>query len=440
MRVIGSSRNRIVVFLLGAFTAIGSCMENDLLPVSVDLESGATPDFVVIDTFTLDVFSIRLDSFATTDTERLLVGRHSDEHIGEVSSIPFFEVAYQDYQFYPPSTSRFDSLTLVLYYDYYYFDTLQTQTIDVFRIAEKMELNSYGSLYNTASFSLEKAPLTSISFRPRPNASDSLEIRLSDALGKELLEKGINADGELFNLVLFTNYLHGFALVPGRDSEGFLGFNKANSSLKLYYSDYAEIPPARLSYRFPVSKGTICYNKISYDPKGTPLNTIEDQLDEMSSDSTGGLAFIQAGAYMMAKIEIPYLKELLILPGTAYVPHADLIIRPQAGTYGKGNVPLPSYLVGYYGSSNNYSLGGFANTSDFLLDDEFGRDTYYKLDVTEQINNLLDNSTENDYSILLGLEESMMLHGAGRVYLRDGSWQRGMKLQVYYIPLDTEDN
>jgi len=436
----GSSKNRIAVFLLGVCTAMGSCMENDLLPVSVDLESGATPDFVVIDTLTLEVSSIRLDSFATTDTERLLVGRHNDEYIGEVSSIPFFEVAYQDLQFYPPSNSRFDSLTLVLYYDYHYFDTLQTQTIDVYRIAEKMELNTYGSLYNTASFSLEKAPLTSISFKPRPNHSDSLEIRMPDALGRELLEKGINADGELFNLVLFTNYLHGFALVPGRDSEGFLGFTKANSSLKLYYSDYTEIPPTGRSYKFPVSQGTICYNKITYDPKGTPLSGIQDQLDEMRSDSTGGLAFIQAGAYMLTKIEVPYLKELLILPGTAYVPHADLIIRPQAGTYGNGNVPLPSYLVGYYGSSNNYSLGNFASTSGFVLDDEFGRDTYYKMDVTQQINNLLDNSTENDYSILLGLEESMMLHGAGRVYLRDGSWQSGMELQVYYIPLNTEDN
>ncbi|MEQ8533946.1 MAG: DUF4270 family protein, partial [Imperialibacter sp.] len=108
-------------------------MENDLLPVSVDLIDDITPDFIIIDTLTLDVSTVRLDSFVTSDTERLLVGRYEDEYIGEITSTSFFEVAYQDYSFYPPAASRFDSLTLVLYYDYNYFDTLQTQTIDVFR-------------------------------------------------------------------------------------------------------------------------------------------------------------------------------------------------------------------------------------------------------------------------------------------------------------------
>tara|TARA_R110000737_G_scaffold93371_2_gene126530 strand:- start:44 stop:1372 length:1329 start_codon:yes stop_codon:yes gene_type:complete len=436
-----ASKLKVVVLLLGIAVAIASCVENDLLPVSVDLIDDITPDFIIIDTLTLDVSTVRLDSFVTSDTERLLVGRHQDEYIGEITSTSFFEVAYQDYSFYPPAASRFDSLTLVLYYDYNYFDTLQTQTIDVYRLAESMEYNSYGTIYNTADFSLEKTPLRSYSFKPRPNATDSLEIRLPDALGKELLEMGLTSNSALFNLALFTDFLKGFALVPGADSEGFLGFTKANSSLKLYYSDYTDIPPTQLTNKFPVSQGTVCFNKTTFNPKSTALSGLESQLDELSSELTDHYSFIQAGAYIMTKVEIPYIQELLILPGSVYIPHADLVIRPVAGTYRSGtNTSLPTSIAGYYGSIDNYPLGVFDTSSEFVLDDEFGKDTFYRLEVTDLVNNLLDTDQSNDYSILLGLSEDIMLYGAGRVYLKDGYWANGMKLQLYYIPLDTDDN
>ncbi|WOK07170.1 DUF4270 family protein [Imperialibacter roseus] len=432
---------KVMVLLLGIAVAIASCVENDLLPVSVDLIDDITPDFIIIDTLTLDVSTVRLDSFVTSDTERLLVGRHEDEYIGEITSTSFFEVAYQDYSFYPPDASRFDSLTLVLYYDYNYFDTLQTQTIDIYRLAENIEYNAYGTVYNTADFTLEKAPLTSHSFKPRPNTTDSLEIRLPDKLGKELLQKGLTSAGELFSLVLFTDFLKGFALVPGAGSEGFLGFTKANSSLKLYYSDYTNIPPTQLTYKFPVSQGTVCFNRTTFNPKSTTLRGLESQLDEVSSGLTSNYSFIQAGAYIMTKVEIPYIQELLILPGSVYIPHADLVIRPVAGTYRSGtNTNLPTSITGYYGSIDNYPLGAFNTSSEFVLDDEFGKDTYYRLEVTDLVNNLLDTDQSNDYSILLGLDENAMLFGAGRVYLKDGAWQDGMKLQVYYIPLDTDEN
>jgi hypothetical protein len=427
--------------LLGIVVAVESCVENDLLPVSVDLIDDVTPDFIIVDTLTLDVSTVRLDSFVTSDTERLLVGRHEDEYIGEITSTSFFEVAYQDYSFYPPDASRFDSLTLVLYYDYNYFDTLQTQTIDIYRLAENIEYNTYGTVYNTADFTLEKTPLISHSFKPRPNTTDSLEIRLPDKLGKELLEKGLTSAGELFNLVLFTDFLKGFALVPGADSEGFLGFTKANSTLKLYYSDYTNIPPTQLTYKFPVSQGTVCFNKTTFNPKSTALTGLESQLDEVSSSLTSNYSFIQAGGYLLTKVEIPHIRELLILPGSVYIPHADLIVRPVKGTYPAGtNTSLPSSITGYYGSSDNYPLGTFNTSSEFVLDNEFGKDTYYRLEVTDLINNLLDTDQSNDYSILLGLGEDAMLYGGGRVYLKDGAWREGMRLQIYYIPLDTDDN
>jgi hypothetical protein len=117
------------------------------------------------------------------------------------------------------------------------------------------------------------------------------------------------------------------------------------------------------------------------------------------------------------------------------------VVRPVKGTYPNGtNTSLPSSITGYYGNANNYPLGVFNTSSEFVLDDEFGKNTYYRLEVTDLVNNLLDTDQSNDYSILLGLNEDAMLYGAGRVYLKDGAWQEGMKLQIYYIPLDTDDN
>ena len=91
--------------------------------------------FVLIDTMSIDLSTLIIDSIETSSTENMLVGRYSDPELGNVVSSSYFQIGV------PASTALdeneiYDSLTLVLNYgDLAYGDTLQPQTLKVYRLS-----------------------------------------------------------------------------------------------------------------------------------------------------------------------------------------------------------------------------------------------------------------------------------------------------------------
>jgi len=189
---------------------------------------GDPPDthtrLVRIDTVQPKLSTVLVDSFATSGTSTLLLGRYTDPFLGIVTGKPFIQIGL------PASTglsedARYDSITLVIKLNkYYYGDTTASQTISVQELNENLAYSYNNRLYNSSNFQVKPAVLGSRSLIIRPASVDSVVIRLSDSKGNELFQMLKQQDEAIATSDNFLNYFKGIALTTGiSDKAGIFG-------------------------------------------------------------------------------------------------------------------------------------------------------------------------------------------------------------------------
>ena len=159
---------------------------------------------IIIDTCSVDISNIILDSVKTSGGNTVYAGCRESSYWGKtvMSSYLTFK-ATEDYDgsSTPEYEARaiFDSLTLYMVPDSTFCgDTLLPMTLQVYKLSETVELDDNGELYGHAEFSHELPAIAEKTFYPHPLADSPVEIRLSDELGKTMLEKIINEDEEMY--------------------------------------------------------------------------------------------------------------------------------------------------------------------------------------------------------------------------------------------------
>ncbi|MDN5211281.1 DUF4270 family protein [Fulvivirgaceae bacterium BMA12] len=428
------------LFLLIVVTAMTACTEE---PNTIDSDFFNEESFEItfVDTLELITSTVQFDSLPTSHTGRLLFGYGEDEKLGKIKSTVFFNVGLDSTYELDQSISVYDSITLFLEFDgYYYYDTLQPQGYSLYGLKEELQFREEtGLLYNTsyselppASY-LEDSLLGSLSVRPRPSRDEGVEVRLSDEMGEALIQLAFEGSEIMSDASEFSEYFNGFVLVPDSlQSNSIVGFTPT-SQLRLYYQDKSSIPSQQKYLEFSI--GTKPYfSQITYDRTNTKLGELITLEEELDSDVTDNELYIQSGVGLGLKVMIPNIKDLIFSSDDFFISSAILTLRPVNNSF-DGGTPLPRDVITYIIDEDNEILGSLEQQLLFQEDLELGRDTKYEANVVSFIKSQIQIDEFNENALLLTPPDSIFRSTVDRVYMGDPESSYQMELRVLYISL-----
>lgn len=358
---------------------------------------------IVIDTCSVNLSSVKLDSIPTSGGASFFVGRRESPYWGvtDMSAYLTFSMTEDFEDNSTPEYSEriiFDSLTLYMTPDKTFCgDTLKTMTLKAYRLEEELMLNDDDVLYGNSSFPCSPQSSGEKTMVPRPLRGRPVEIRLSDDLGNEILDRLMAGDEAMTDDDSFKKWFRGLAVRAEEPGGSIMGFSTSDTlcRLRLYYrtQDYAEPEAHVLNFNID---STCAFTHTEADFSGTPLESLSGRNTEVSSTESGNMAFASGMLGIYTKIGFPYLNNLRSLGTHCRAAEAKLVLYPAPGSYAKSEYsPLPDELNLYVSDENNISTGGAITGSDgetlqtgSLTYDEmmFPESTYYTYDITDFIN------------------------------------------------------
>jgi hypothetical protein len=207
-----------------------------------------------VDTVSVKASTVLLDSLPTSWTGTLLTGKYQDSKLGTIQSTAYLQLGPSS-SWNPDEEALFDSVVLVLPYNgVYYGDTTVTSTLSVHRVTQDFEVhslplywidegnysyfNSTSGLFNTSAFEYSSS-LGAKSFKPRPNSSDSLQIRLTDNLGSSWLTEAKRETNYFSSYSEFQKYFQGIVIRETSTTSGSVfGFDASGAKIRIYYREY----------------------------------------------------------------------------------------------------------------------------------------------------------------------------------------------------------
>lgn len=412
---------------------------------------------VVVDTITVRVSTVLLDSFPTSNTGVLLIGGYDDQKLGRLQGEGYVQITTGD-SWSPPTDAKFDSLVLVAHYSgYTYGDTTVAHNVQVRRLTQPFQVyslpqfyineNQYSSLYaggskfNVSAMRYSSEPLGTGTVRIRAHSSDSLQVRLSDELGKEWLRLTQENSPELTDPARFIEYFKGICIGTDGTCKSVIGLKTENLKIRLYYKTYVNEELTQKYHDYIFSAGQYNYTRFVADRSQTQLSNLSIANDEVTSSKTDNIAFVQSGAGLVTKITFPYLYRLLRLTDVLLVNQAMLTIEPVKYSY-NDDYPLPSSLTLYHTDKSNLPLqrvyANF-NTSSYQsasisFDKEFDTSSGYQFLVTQLAEQLLSTDGSTDRGLLIMPPADQLKSTVNRAcFGTDGDYR--IKLKIWYTKI-----
>jgi hypothetical protein len=429
----------LLIFIIPVLI-LNSCSENpDEFTMGEDyLESQA--NLRLVDTFTVNLSTVILDTVETAATGSALVGIYSDNRVGKINCSSYFRMDIPS-SYDAAKGDVFDSLALVLEYSKYSFgDTTQYQKISVHQLTENISVKSDSYLSNHSTFSYNPSPLGTITYKPRPNGEkDTITIKLNNATGQELLNKLIAGSETITDTSLFTNYFHGLMIEADQAYPGcVVGFNASKGDIRmiLYSHRTKNNEIEDITNEFTYSATDKQFNNIQHDFSSTSLSSLTQQKFRLPSSSTNGMSFLQGGIGLAIRVDFPSLSSLLLFE-RGKIADAKLLIAPETGTY-KGDYDLPDQLVLYKTDKVNRrnglvtTSGGSTVFSTRSVDNLYHENSYFQFDLTNYITTQLANSyVDPDNGLLITLYTNNEASSLYRLIADAGN--KNTKLKIYYL-------
>ena len=404
-------------------------------------------EVILIDTFTIESSTVKMDSIKTSGEKNILFGKYKDPFFGDINS-DFYGILELGDPFELRKTNvnnlgsvdvhvKFDSLVFIVYSDQrYYGDTLSEQNVTIHKVIDEIEFpkDKY-AFYGHDSFDYETEDLCNAGFFVKPvtqsvydktldndaEANDGgIRFRMSDALGLDIIQRVNNVnDDTVRDPNKWIKYFKGIVLKPGEDNTAMLSFPVTENKMKmrLYYSDaeYDEVGVPRI-HDFPVKNSPLNFSNYTSDKSSTPqdLGRIVEETEDLSSELTDNLAFVQGGIGFITKIRIPYVEKLNTMGLTGGILKAELVFYPKDGSYDKELFRLPNDRITkfniYTTNDDNMAKSPVLNpttnspaSSVYMFNYENPDESYYSIDVTSYVNNILLQGQEYEDALLLTL-------------------------------------
>lgn len=402
------------------------CRCNFPTPLGEDIVQNEVLDVVFIDTINLRLSTVIDDSLITSNSERHLVGFHEDTDIGTVHSRSLLAVRLDSLEI-PDEDAEYLYTEFELFYDrYFYYDTAQDFTLKLYPLVEELEYDDDGLLYNISEVDfVEEQVLGELTFGPRPNRAQSISIPVDDAYGQSIFDFSMIDDVDEF-FDDFYDFYPGFVLAPDTlVSQCFLGFSLA-SRLVIHYrlagEDYEMI--------FPASGNR--FNQILSDRTGTALADLVTSQEDVSSRNTGNKAYLNNAFGLSIKVEIPFLRDIGETLNENFITEATLVLRPVRDTYGDLR-PFPAALA-FYEVDRFNRIERQLNAPGFLtLDDEFGEDTQYRIEITDFIQEKIDEVELVEDAILVRGASNDLGMNADQLVVGDSFSQFEASLELFIL-------
>lgn len=431
-------KNKAILHLLG-FLFLLSCTDEDLVVSVGDNFINSQTTVSLIDSISVQMSTFKIDSIATSGNGYLMAGGYTDSEFGVVTSTAYFQLDMPAAII--ADDEIFDSIVIKLPYSgISYGDTLQEQTIEVYRVLEDIEPNDEETyLYNTSMFIYSETPVGSKSLKPRPNFHDEIEIRLSDELGLEFLELVRDEEDEIDIPSDFLDFFKGIALMSGEESNVLLSFIADTAlHIELHTHIIAEEKIEKI-YDFPLNSTLTYFNNISSDVNGLPIAELTTQREELKSAELGNKTYLQAGVGLVTRVDFTGISKILEEEKYNILYKAELILKPVPGTYDE--VSLPQTLLLYTTDKYNNLVSeivddnGYSIPADFYYDEFYDETNYYRFDVTEFIyNELSDGFVNPDNGLLITMPSNEFQGSVNRIVfdVRNSSKYRPI-LNLYYV-------
>jgi hypothetical protein len=399
---------------------------------------------ISIDTVTIEVSTVKLDSLVTSSESRILVGNYDDPLFGKVKSDSYFQVSTSSFNLYSENSDTdatgyvFDSIAMILRYDdYYYADTTKVQTLNIHRVIKKFKPNvNDDSFYNNSVLDYNDSSLGTITYKPKPIGRDSINVKLDNVFGLELFNKFKN--NEITTSGEFTDYLKGFVVTSASNTSGSLiGFN-LSSVLRLYYSKGKGDTEDFYKKDFAILDATKQFNSISSDRAGTLIQDLPLSKMNLSSSYTGNTGFIQSGTGIVCRVDFPNIKQLKYLSDKGAIVDAKLIMKPAKNSYSE-MFPLPESLSVHVVDNLNRIKSTLTDSSGENIvavlnnaNDEFDESVSYELSLGSFLQKEMLKESDSKSGLLFTLP--IMSKIVNRLVLGDQTNKESkMKLQIYYI-------
>lgn len=426
------------LFSVFAILILPGCNKLENTTLGAELLPGT--DQLNTDTMLIPVSTISFieqDTTVTGKREQHLIGYFNDPMFGTTTGAAYFQTVPFSYpfQFQVSKDSLFlDSVVLSLSFSGTYGDTNAVSRISVYRITDpnfkpdrRYKVNEAPDFF-TSDF-LGAKSFTAAEIRKgyklaykTDSAFNQLRIRLSDALGRSILDEN-NVTGAFRNDTTFKAFLNGFALIPDSTISGnamhYFSLADPNTRLNVYYRILKPTGGTdTLVANFPFVPELIRSanaNKIHRNFSGGSAEPV------LTSGLPSSLSYILTAPGTAVRIQTPAFDTLV---GKKYIVHrAEIVARqlyegplvlenlytsPVLHLYaidseGK-NAPLPYDSLNYWTPAsfdffrnvslytiNTRYLGGFPS---YVKDPSSNTVSEYKLNITRYVQNVINGNTQ----------------------------------------------
>ncbi len=412
---------------------------------------------VVVDTVSVDLSTIFIDSAASAGTGTALIGNYNDNDLGYISSRSFFQVT----PFAVPSITNqagYDSIALIMRINKsFYGDTTLPVGFKVNQLQTTI-LHPYQqyTFYTNSSFPTDPTYLGSIgNVTVIPTGgytslfeNDTIRIKMSDALGNELFTMLRNQSDTVKNSQTFINYFKGLCVSALNPAPAALYGFRDTMVMRIYYHEPTLITTNKFA-DFKLNNRPLQFNNVTVDRSATPLQylikptgTVQTP-PETPSALTGNNAYLQPLTGLKIKISFPYLRNLLARPDFLSVLRAELIIKPKKGSYNIGNYRLPAVLNLNVTDLNNLiggalTLNGVTQTGNLTIDYLNAGNTSYSYDISGYIGQQIGLIGPNDNGLILNMPSPANDTTLNRLVLPDrvqAAVNDRVSLKLYYTSL-----
>ncbi|MET0636897.1 MAG: DUF4270 family protein [Chitinophagaceae bacterium] len=402
------------------------------------------PNIAVYTNYPVTLSTYKVDSFATTGDSVFTVGHHTDPEFGTIHAGSYAELQIPVNGVYDQNVT-FDSLVLMLNPNgNYYGDTLVPFQMSVHRLQENIENEEEGnnSFYNLRRFSFDPVPLGQTTITIRPNAGKVVKIRLSTALGQDLLNKLQENDDTIQNQAMFNRYLKGLCLRSDSVSSKALYYFRSDSTglVRLHYTLKGAIPQDKyIDFPFNTDKQ---FNSILYHHNGTNLAAFATGKTAVkTSELTGHKAYLNSNMGSYIKISFPTLLSLKETHPYIKVLKAEVLIKPDPATY-KYPYRLPAALYMYITDDENRptsiltdATGQQPQTGSLIVDHLYGQNTQYSFDVTSFIQTVLAEGQFSKSALMLQPPSGFTDASIDRLIIDDQTLNDHVQLKMYVLGL-----
>ncbi|TRX59114.1 DUF4270 domain-containing protein [Fulvivirga sp. M361] len=418
--------NKIVVYV-GLATVpfwLGKC--NFPTPLGEEIVQSEILDIVFIDTIDVRLSTVISDSIVTSNTDRHLIGTFRDDEIGRITSSSLFGLSLDSLEF-PDEGATYLSAEFELFHDgYFYYDTSQNFTIELYPLKDVLELDDDGFLYNVSGYDYqENTRLGALTFVPRPSRNKTISIPVDDEYGSSIFNLALTEDQNDF-LDDFEDRYPGLALVADTSTtQSFLGF-ATTSRLIINYRLSGE------DFEMILSSNGIRYNKISNDRSKAALADLVTREEDITSLQTNNRSYLHNSVGMFIKLEIPFLRDIREVLNDNFITEATLVLRPVKDTY--SNVrPLPAGFTFYEVDRLNRieQVLGVAGVLNF--DDEFKEDTEYRILITDFIQQKIDEDELTEDAIMVSGTSDALGTTADQLVLGDSFSEYDVSLELFIL-------